>query len=239
MDMISATAAFAALAQDTRLAVFRTLVAHEPTGLPAGEIARSLAVPHNTMSSHLAATNCAARSSPNSPPAALRRPPVADTPRHVLFLCTGNSARSILAEAILNREGGGRFIGHSAGSQPKGAVHPQALKLLRAKGFDTASLRSKSWDEFAAPGAPRLDYIFTVCGNAAAETCPVWPGHPATAHWGLPDPAAVDGPEPAQQAAFAATFTHLTTRIRAFLALPFADLPPGGLQARLAAIGHL
>lgn len=134
---------------------------------------------------------------------------------NVLFLCTGNSARSILAEAILNREGEGRARGYSAGSHPKGQVHPAALKLLGELGYATEGLRSKSWDEFAAPGAPRIDLIITVCDNAAGETCPIWPGHPAKLHWGIPDPAAVYGN--AQSAAFKEAYRVLHERIASWL----------------------
>jgi len=137
---------------------------------------------------------------------------------NVLFLCTGNSARSILAEAILNRRGAGRFAGFSAGSRPRGEVHPLALALLRDKGHDVAALRSKSWDEFAEKGAPRMDRVVTVCDNAAGEACPVWPGHPAKAHWGLPDPAAVKGSEAAQRRAFADIYAVLDQRIAELVA---------------------
>lgn len=137
-------------------------------------------------------------------------------PANVLFLCTGNSARSILAEALLNRLGEGRWRGFSAGSFPKGEVHPMALELLGARGFPTEGLRSKSWDEFAGPDSPRLDLVITVCDNAAGETCPVWPGRPARLHWGIADPAAVAGP--GQRAAFAAACDELEARIAAFLA---------------------
>lgn len=136
-------------------------------------------------------------------------------PYNVLFLCTGNSARSILAEALLNRDGAGRFRGYSAGSFPKGQVHPMALALLADLGLPTGDLRSKGWDEFAAPGAPPLDFIVTVCDNAAGETCPVWPGHPVTAHWGIEDPAAVEGP--GQRAAFERALNELGGRIAIFL----------------------
>ncbi len=132
---------------------------------------------------------------------------------NVLFLCTGNSARSILAEAILNRRGAGRFAGFSAGSHPRGEVHRLALELLRAQGLAIAGLRSKSWDEFATPGAPPMDRIITVCDNAAGEACPVWPGRPAIAHWGLPDPAAVQGSEAERRRAFAETYDALDQRI--------------------------
>lgn len=157
---------------------------------------------------------------------------------NVLFLCTGNSARSILAEAILNRLGAGRFRAHSAGSFPKGAVHPLALDLLQRQNHPTAALRSKSWDEFATADAPPLDFVFTVCDQAAGEACPVWPGQPMTAHWGLPDPAAVDGTPAEQGLAFADTYRRLERRIGAFVNLPLASLDRMALQRRLVAIGE-
>lgn len=158
-------------------------------------------------------------------------------PYHVLFLCTGNSARSILAEAILNREGQGRFIAHSAGSRPAGQPNPFAIALLQREGFDTAFARSKSWDEFAAPGAPHLDFVFTVCDNAAAEECPYWPGQPMTAHWGLPDPAAATGTDAEKALAFADTYRALLRRIQAFCALPLATIDALSLKSHLTAIG--
>ncbi len=160
-------------------------------------------------------------------------------PYHVLFLCTGNSARSILAEAILNREGHGRFIAHSAGSRPTGAPNPFALSLLQREGFDTAVARSKSWDEFAAPGAPRLDFVFTVCDSAAAEECPFWPGQPMTAHWGLPDPAAATGSDAERALAFAETYRAMLRRIQAFCALPLASIDALSLRGRIKDIGTL
>lgn len=157
-------------------------------------------------------------------------------PVTVLFLCTGNSARSILAEALLNREGGGRFRAFSAGSFPKGAVHPMAVEVLRDGGFPTAGLRSKSWDEFSGTGALALDLIVTVCDNAAGEVCPIWPGRPITAHWGIEDPAAVEGP--GQRAAFDLALRRLAGRMRAFLALrPDADA--AALKAQLRRIGEM
>ena len=135
------------------------------------------------------------------------------TSKKILFLCTGNSARSILAEAILNKAGSERFRAHSAGSHPKGRVHPETLRLLRSLGYDTSAFRSKSWSEFAKPGAPALDFVFTVCDSAAAEACPVWPGQPMTAHWGVPDPATVEGSEHAKRDAFRATLRALDSQI--------------------------
>ena len=155
---------------------------------------------------------------------------------NVLFLCTGNSARSILAEAILNRDGAGRFRAYSAGSYPRGEVHPVALEVLEEVGFPTTGYRSKSWDEFAAPGAPALDFVFTVCDNAAGETCPAWPGQPMTAHWGIEDPAAVDGDR--QRRAFTAAFHALQRRIGLFLALPMDSIDELSLQHRLSEIGR-
>lgn len=158
-------------------------------------------------------------------------------PYNVLFLCTGNSARSILAEAILQRFGGGKFNALSAGSMPKGQVHPQAAALLKRMNFDPSAFRSKSWDEFAAPGAPQLDFVFTVCDNAAGEGCPIWPGQPMTAHWGLPDPAAVEGPDAVVAAAFGETYRMLQNRITVFTNLPLASLDRLSLQKRLDQIG--
>ncbi|MGH3427573.1 MAG: arsenate reductase ArsC [Mycobacteriales bacterium] len=156
---------------------------------------------------------------------------------NVLFLCTGNSARSILAESLLNHLGGGRFRGFSAGSLPKGQVHPLALALLDRMNLPTANLRSKSWDAFAASDAPPLDFIFTVCDNAAGAVCPVWPGKPATAHWGIADPAAVEGAEAEKVAAFCRTLRELERRIRLFVNLPIDSLDPMRLQDELRAIG--
>ncbi len=158
-------------------------------------------------------------------------------PYNVLFLCTGNSARSIIAEAVLNRDGGDRFVAYSAGSQPAGQVNPYALELLNNLNVPTASLRSKSWDEFAEPGAPVMDFVFTVCDNAAHEVCPIWPGQPISAHWGVPDPAAVEGTEAVKRAAFAETMRFMSNRIGAFLNLPMESLDRMALQKRVAEIG--
>jgi protein-tyrosine-phosphatase len=158
-------------------------------------------------------------------------------PYHVLFLCTGNSARSILAEALLNHWGEGRFKAFSAGSFPKGRVHPRAVDLIARMDLPTEGLRSKSWEEYAAPGAPPLDFIFTVCDNAAGEVCPVWPGKPLTAHWGIADPAAAQGPE-AEAIAFRKAFEELESRIRLLVQLPIACLDPVALRDKLRAIGR-
>lgn len=162
------------------------------------------------------------------------------TPDHrynVLFLCTGNSARSVLAESLLNHWGRGRFRGYSAGSFPKGQVHPLSIALLDELGLPTEGLRSKSWDEFAARGAPPIHFVFTVCDNAAGEVCPILPGHPMTAHWGLEDPAAVDGTEDEKRAAFAKTLHELESRIKSFVNLPISNLDKMMLQSRLIDIG--
>jgi arsenate reductase len=156
-----------------------------------------------------------------------------DSTYKVLFLCTGNSARSIMAEAILNAEGKGKFETYSAGSHPTGTVNPHALEVIRMAGYPTAGLRSKNWSEFAGDGAPKLDLVFTVCDNAAGEVCPIWPGQPMTAHWGFPDPAAVIGSEADIRAAFAATFKQIRTRLMVFKELPIAALERLSLQREL------
>lgn len=162
-------------------------------------------------------------------------------PYNVLFVCTGNSARSILAEAIMNNPtiNGGRFRGFSAGSHPKASPHPMALELLREQHLSTDGLRSKSWNEFESPDAPRLDFVFTVCDQAAAEPCPYWPGHPATAHWGVPDPAAVTGSEEAQRKAFRDAFIVLKRRIELLASLPLQSLDRLALKKRLDDIGRM
>jgi protein-tyrosine-phosphatase len=162
-----------------------------------------------------------------------------DRPYNVLFLCTGNSARSIMAEAILNRAGKGPFRAYSAGSHPTGAIHPRALDLLRRLHYPTAGLRSKSWDEFALPGAPALDFVFTVCDRAAQEICPIWPGQPMTAHWGVPDPAAATGMDAVIGAAFSEAFRQLNNRIAIFVNLPIDRLDRLALKRRLDAIGKV
>jgi protein-tyrosine-phosphatase len=166
------------------------------------------------------------------------RDAVADRPFNVLFLCTGNSARSILAEAILNKIGAGKFQAFSAGSQPKGQMHPEARTLLQSLGYNTAGLRSKSWNEFAKSVAPALDFVFTVCDNAAAEVCPVWPGQPMTAHWGVDDPAAVEGAPEEQHRAFQWALRELDARIKLFVSLPIESLDKMTLQERLEEISR-
>jgi len=162
-----------------------------------------------------------------------------DRAYNVLFLCTGNSARSIMAEALLNKLGGGRFKAFSAGSHPKGAINPFTLKVLGAYGFPTEGYRSKSWDEFAAPGAPQLDFVFTVCDSAAGEACPVWPGQPMTAHWGIEDPASVEGTAIEKEKAFVTAFKYLRNRISIFVSLPIRSLDKMALERKLHEIGHM
>ncbi len=163
---------------------------------------------------------------------------MAQDPINVLFLCTGNSARSIIAEAILNRDGKGRFRAYSAGSHPKGSVHPYTIDLLKSFGIDTGGFRSKDWSEFAAPDAPKMQFVFTVCDNAAGEPCPVWPGQPITAHWGVPDPAAAQGREAEKRYAFAEAYRMLNNRISLLLALPVASLDRLSLTRRVEEIGR-
>ena len=161
------------------------------------------------------------------------------TPKNVLILCTGNSARSLIGESILNHDTGGRFRGFSAGSNPTGQPNPFAITLLEKLGHDTSGLRSKNWAEFSGPAAPKMDFVFTVCGNAAGETCPIWPGHPASAHWGTPDPAAATGSDKDIAAAFEDAHRRLAARITAFCALPLDDLDAATLRSKLQAIGDM
>jgi arsenate reductase len=277
MEKNEIVAAFAAIAQETRLDALRLLLDSLPDGLPAGEVAKVLNIPQNTMSSHLAVlkraglvltqrsgttiyyradservwrlvdylvTDFAWETRPAASAPRLPRPnhwssDMSDHVFNVLFLCTGNSARSILGEAILNKEGAGRFRAFSAGSHPKGVVHPQTIEVLRDMGYDTEGWRSKSWDEFAGPEAPRMDFVFTVCDSAASESCPVWPGQPMTAHWGIEDPAAVVGPSFQKEAAFREAGRFMKNRILAFINLPIASLDRMALQTKLRSIGQL
>ena len=158
---------------------------------------------------------------------------------NVLFLCTGNSARSVIAEAVMNRLGAARFRAWSAGSHPKGEVHPMTIELLQSLDYDTGFARSKSWDEYAKPDAPQMDFVFTVCDDAAAEACPVWPGQPLSAHWGLPDPAAATGTEAERRFAFADTHRMLTNRISLLVNLPIESIDKYSLQTRLEQIGGM
>ncbi|MEJ6785122.1 arsenate reductase ArsC [Aminobacter sp. Piv2-1] len=160
-------------------------------------------------------------------------------PFNVLFLCTGNSARSILAEGILRKDGAPHFNAFSAGSQPKGAVNPFALKVLESYGYPADGFRSKTWDEFAVEGAPQMDFIFTVCDDAAGEACPIWPGHPANAHWGIEDPSHVEGTDIDKEAAFVTAFKYMRNRIRAFTSLPIASLDRMALTSHLEEIGRM
>ncbi len=163
---------------------------------------------------------------------------MSDTIKNILFLCTGNSARSLIAEAIVSREGMGKFRGFSAGSQPKDAPHPRTIELLQHLNHDTSSLRSKSWDEFAAVDAPKMDFVFTVCDSAAAETCPIWPGQPMSAHWGVPDPAAATGTDAEIGLAFSNTYRMLRNRISIFVNLPIDQLDRLSLQRHMDEIGQ-
>jgi arsenate reductase len=158
-------------------------------------------------------------------------------PYNVLVLCTGNSARSIMGEALFNTMGGGRFQAYSAGSHPSGKVNPFAIEQVRALGYPVEGLRSKSWDEFAQPGAPEMDFVVTVCDKAAGEMCPLWPGQPVTAHWGFPDPVAVEGTDEEKRAAFAQTLRQIRTRVQLFLSLPLETLDRMAIESRMRAIG--
>jgi arsenate reductase len=165
--------------------------------------------------------------------------PAADRVYNVLFLCTGNSARSVLGEAVLNHVGAGRFRAFSAGSAPKGAVHPMTLQILKEAGIPTEGLRSKSWEEFSGLDAPVMDFVFTVCDDAAGETCPIWPGHPMTAHWGIEDPAKIDGPEFRQRQGFEDALRYMRNRIAAFINLPHESINKLALGSKLRGIGAM
>jgi len=285
MKATHAVIALAALAQETRLAVFRLLVEAGPIGLNAGEIGERLGVPANTLSFHLKTLqqagllksqpkgrfifyaadfsamddliaylteNCCQGAEQTCLPktsaataiekrrlisSATKGTSMNERPFNVLFLCTGNSARSILSEALLNAMGQGKFRAFSAGSHPTGKVNPFAIELLQKNRLPVAELRSKHWDEFAQPDAPELDFVFTVCDNAAGEVCPIWPGQPMTAHWGVPDPAAVEGDDNAKRKAFFVAYTQLQNRIALFVNLPLTKLDKLTLKKRLEEIG--
>lgn len=272
-------AVFSALSQETRLEAYRLLLRYQPFGLTVGDISRLLAVPHNTLSTHMAALQAAGlvrsrregrlviyaaepgrfgavgdfleqaigrpvlvTEEPNNKAVYPARKPEDDMIEksyNVLILCTGNSARSILAEAMLNREGAGKFRGYSAGSQPKGEPNPIGLELLQSLGYETSGFRSKSWTEFAEPGSPKMDFIITVCDSAAGESCPYWPGHPLVAHWGIPDPAEVEGTPAQKRAAFQEAYRRLMNRITAFVNLPIETLSLNDLKLQLAEIGRM
>ena len=267
----------AALAQGSRLAVMRLLARYQPFGLPAGDIARLVAVPHNTMSTHLALLEkaglvrsrrdgrqiifavdgevCAtlarqvsgafgltdAAVSLAAPRASIvpvvRQPPASAKPLRVLVLCTANSARSLMAEALINREGQGRFVAVSAGSQPAGAPHPEALRLLAGLGYGTAQLASKDWRSFSAREIAPFDVVITVCDAARGEPCPAWPGHPLGAHWGIADPAAAPAPE--QRAAMLDAYRQLAARVTSLVNLPIGTMDLASLKAALGAIARL
>ena len=213
-------------------------------GLVAGERrGRSIvyrANPHRmaALSEALTALCCGSRPQLCFPQPQDRLAMTGHRPFNVLFLCTGNTARSILAESILRKLGSGQFVAYSAGSQPKGTVNPWALRILEEEGFPVDGMRSKSWDEFAAPGAPEMDFVFTVCDSAAGEPCPVWPGQPVTAHWGIEDPAAVDGGEIDKRRAFYDAFRYMRNRIAAFTALPVRRLDRLALAKQVGEIGR-
>lgn len=279
MEMNDALDCFAALGQPIRLDAFRLLVHAGNEGMAAGQIAETLRVRDNTLSTNLSILTNAGLVAKRREGRSIRyfadlttmrhlldyllsdccggnpaqcRPAINSLVTHprpseenrmlkdtfnVLFLCTANSARSLIAEAILNADESGRFRAYSAGSQPSGQPNPNTIKLLTRLGYPLEDIRSKSWDEFAGPDAPEMDFVFTVCDNAAGEVCPVWPGHPVTAHWGVPDPAAFKGNEAEQAAAFNSTHQTLANRLAAFTALPIATLERTSLQAHLEKIG--
>ncbi len=278
LDATSAVALLNALAQPTRLEIFRLLTRYRPHGLAAGDIGRLLAVAHNTLSSHLSALEqvgllmsrregrhiifaaqphrsdallafladaCCTQVPRDCPPVADPAFPArkdmteVDRPLHVLVVCTGNSARSIMAEAVLNREGLGRIKAWSAGSRPQEAPHPLALALLKELGYDTSGYRSKSWDEFLGPEAPDLDLVITVCDDAADDACPTFPGVPMRVHWGVDDPAQAVGPQEAQRAVFLKSYRELTSRVSAFVNLPFETMGVAELERLLHDIGKM
>lgn len=276
METSTAVAVLSALAQDTRLRIFRHLAQMGPQ--PAGQVGEHFSLPLATLSFHLKtlqqaclldcrregrqliyqarcevivelmayltehccnlpvmdSTTLISLETLTRKPASMNQESV----YNVLFLCTGNSARSILAETLMNHHGQGRFRAFSAGSHPTGRVNPYAIRLLELHDLPVAGLRSKSWDEFAAPQAPALDFVFTVCDNAAGEVCPFWPGQPMTAHWGVEDPAAVEGDDTQKMLAFRKAFRELENRIKIFASLPIRSLDKIRLQAQLDEIGR-
>lgn len=257
MEKSEALTALAALAQESRLDIYRLLVEAGAQGLPAGHIGDRVGLPSATLAFHLKKLKraglvgftrngrsliyAAVYPAMTSLLSYLTENCCRGHPArvfNVLFLCTGNAARSILAECILTQLGSGHFIGFSAGSFPRGKIHPLALRLITEQGIPTDSLRSKSWNEFASPGAPVMDFVFTVCDRAAGEVCPIWPGQPVTAHWGIPDPAAAEGTETERTIAFRDTFSTLERRLKIIVALPVDKLDRMALQRRVDAIGR-
>jgi len=277
LEAANAVELLGALAQPTRLEIFRLLMRYRPHGLAAGDIGRLLAVQHNTLSTHLAALEqvgllasrregrhiifaavpdradallgflseacCTERPSVCGSEAASylsrREAEPTEKPLRVLIVCTGNSARSIMAEAVMNREGLGRIRAYSAGSRPHEEPHPQALRLLADLGYETTDFRSKSWDEFLGADAPPIDLVVTVCDSAAEEECPSFPGAPLRVHWGLDDPARIGGPAEAQRAAFRQSYRDLTARVTALVNLPFETMTLAELAPALEAIGRM
>ncbi|CAH1675382.1 metalloregulator ArsR/SmtB family transcription factor [Bosea thiooxidans] len=277
LEAANAVELLGALAQPTRLEIFRLLMRYRPHGLAAGDIGRLLAVQHNTLSTHLAALEqvgllasrregrhiifaavpdradallgflseacCTERPSVCGSEAASylsrREAEPTEKPWRVLIVCTGNSARSIMAEAVMNREGLGRIRAYSAGSRPHEEPHPQALRLLADLGYETTDFRSKSWDEFLGADAPPIDLVVTVCDSAAEEECPSFPGAPLRVHWGLDDPARIGGPAEAQRAAFRQSYRDLTARVTALVNLPFETMTLAELAPALEAIGRM
>jgi arsenate reductase len=269
-----------ALAHATRLEAFRLLTRYLPYGLAAGDLSRLMAIPHNTLSTHLAALeqvgllrsrrdgrsiifvavperallisrflveDCCGAAETHSDPdrqavvpfPAKREVSVIERVYNVLILCTRNSARSIMAEAILTKEGQSRFRAYSAGSRPRAHPNPLALSLLEDLGYDISGFRSKSWEEFAGADAPTMDFILTVCDSAAGESCPFWPGHPLVVHWGIPDPAAVDGTEAEMRAAFLDAYRRLAKRMTTFVNLDVENLDLAALKRKLVEIGGM
>jgi ArsR family transcriptional regulator, arsenate/arsenite/antimonite-responsive transcriptional repressor / arsenate reductase (thioredoxin) len=272
MTKTNVIAALAALAQETRLDIFRVLVERGPEGMPAGEIGDRLKLPSPTLSFHLnqlrhsglvtsrrqsrliiyaakfrtmngvieyLTENCCAAQEQNAISGHSSAAMKADREFNVLFLCTNNSARSIMAESSMNRWGAGKFHAFSAGSSPRGAVHPITLQILKELKYETEGLRSKDWNEFAAPDSPPLDFVFTLCDRAAAEVCPAWPGQPVRAHWGIQDPVAIAGSSAAKRAEFHKVYNELEQRIRIFAALPIETLERFALERWVTEIGKL
>jgi len=272
MTKLNVVAALAALAQETRLDIFRLLVERGPEGMPAGEIGDRLRLPSPTLSFHLnqlrhtglvtsrrqsrliiyaakfrtmnslieyLIENCCTAPASSESRSRSNASATANREFNVLFLCTNNSARSIMAEFVMNRWGGSKFHAFSAGSKPRGAVHPVTLEVLEELKYETAELRSKDWHEFARPDSPPLDFVFTLCDRAAAEFCPTWPGQPIRAHWGIEDPVALVGTSAATRKAFVKVCTELEQRIRIFSALPIETLERFALERWVTEIGKL